>query len=123
MAGRTPPGAVGRPVEAALLEREHELAELDAAIALATVGLGRLLVFEGHAGIGKSRLIRAGGELADAAGVRVLRARGGVLEQEFAWGVALELFGPAVAAATSGLRRRLVGGAAPLTALFDPARA
>jgi predicted ATPase len=68
MGAHSPPGPEGGPFEAALLERERELGEIDAAVALATVGSGRLLVFEGHAGIGKSRMVRAARVRAEAAG-------------------------------------------------------
>ena len=113
----------GRPAEAILLERERELGELDAALALALVGSGRLVAFEGHAGIGKSALIRAAGARAQAAGLRVLGARCGALEQEFAWGAAIELLGPVVAGATPALREGLVGVKTPVAALFDAAAA
>jgi DNA-binding CsgD family transcriptional regulator/predicted negative regulator of RcsB-dependent stress response len=113
----------GRPAEAILLERERELGELDAALALALVGSGRLVAFEGHAGIGKSALIRAAGAHARSAGLRVLGARCGVLEQEVPWAAAIELFGPVVAGAPSAARERLVGVKTPVAALFDAAAA
>jgi DNA-binding CsgD family transcriptional regulator/predicted negative regulator of RcsB-dependent stress response len=109
--------------EANLLERELELGELDAALALALVGTGRLVAFEGHAGIGKSALIRAAGARARTAGLRVLDARCGVLEQEFPWGAAIELFGPVVAGSTPAAREELVGVDTPAAALFDASAA
>jgi predicted ATPase len=106
--------------EAILLERERELGELDAALALATVGAGRLLVFEGHAGIGKSSLIAAAQQRAEGAGLRVLRARCGPLEEEFAWGAAIELIGPALSGVSARERARLLGDAdTPVFQLFD----
>jgi tetratricopeptide (TPR) repeat protein len=105
--------------EASLLERERELGELDAALALALVGSGRLVACEGHAGIGKSALIRAAGARARAAGLRVLVARGGLLEREVPWGAAIDLLGPVVAGATPAARERLVGAGTPVAALFD----
>jgi tetratricopeptide (TPR) repeat protein len=107
--------------EGTLLERERELSELDAALALATVGSGRLVAFEGHAGIGKSAMIRAAGARAQAAGLRVLSARCGVLEQEVPWGAAIELLGTVVAGATPAVREELVGVDTPVAALFDAA--
>ena len=112
-----------RKTEASLLERERELGELDAALALALVGSGRLVAFEGHAGIGKSALIRAAGARARASGLRVLSARCGVLEQEVPWGAAIELFGLVFAGATPAVRERLVGLETPVSALFDSAAA
>src|ERR1700687_3989165 len=90
--------------ESKLLERGRELGELDSVLALATVGSGRLLAFVGHAGIGKSAMIRLACTRAHAAGLRVLGARCGVLEQEFSWGAAIELFDPVVAGATPEVR-------------------
>jgi predicted ATPase len=103
-----------------LLERERELGELDAALGLATVGSGRLLAFEGHAGIGKSSLIAAANARAEAAGMRVLSARCSALEEEFAWGAATQLIGPVLAGLSAGERARLLGGAdTPVFRLFD----
>jgi DNA-binding CsgD family transcriptional regulator len=103
-----------------LLEREQELGELDAAFALATVGSGRLLAFEGHAGIGKSSLIAAAQTRAEAAGMRVLSARCSPLEEEFAWGAATQLIGPVLSGSSSSERARLLGGAeTPVFRLFD----
>jgi hypothetical protein len=92
-----------------LLERELELGELDAGFALTTVGAGRLLLQEGHAGIGKSSLIAAAQVRAEDAGLRVLRARCSPLEQEFAWGTAVELLAPTLAASSASERTRLLG--------------
>jgi DNA-binding CsgD family transcriptional regulator/predicted negative regulator of RcsB-dependent stress response len=115
------PGVAG--AEAMLLERERELGELDSVIALASSGSGRLLAFEGHAGIGKSALLRAAGVRARAAGLRVLGARCGVLDQGVAWAVASELLAPAVAGMTPTLRKELVGDGTPIARLFGSAAA
>src|ERR1700740_1460230 len=109
--------------EVNLLEREHELQELDAALALAVVGSGRLVAFEGHAGIGKSALIRVAGTSARAAGLGVLGARCGMLEQEVPWAAAIELFGPVVTGATPTQRKKLLGVETPAAALFDASAA
>ena len=47
---------------------------------------------EGPAGIGKTRLLSEARREAGEAGVRVLSARGGELEQELAFGVVRQLF-------------------------------
>ena len=52
------------------------------------------MVVEGPAGIGKSSLLRGRRARAEARGMAVLRARGGPLEQDAAWGVARQLFEP-----------------------------
>ncbi|HZB77041.1 MAG TPA: AAA family ATPase, partial [Solirubrobacteraceae bacterium] len=74
-----------------LLERDAELAALDAAVAAAAAGSGRLVVIGGPAGIGKSGLladlrVRAEGSLL------VLAARASELEREFGFGVVRQLF-------------------------------
>ena len=109
---------------APLLERESELAELAAAVRAAAEGAGRLVVLEGTAGIGKSRLARGGPRAATADGLRVLAARGGEFEAEFAYGIVRQLFEPLLAAAPAALRSDLFAGPAALVEpLFDPASA
>src|SRR5689334_9642719 len=49
---------------------------------------------------------------AQASGVTVLRARGGELERQFPFGVALQLFEPYLSAASARERRRVFAGAA-----------
>jgi DNA-binding CsgD family transcriptional regulator len=95
----------------ALLERESELAVIDAAAAAARRGDGQAVVVRGAAGIGKSALLEAGRRRAEAAGATVLAARAGELEQGFPWGVARQLL-------TAPTRDRLVAldGAAALAA-------
>src|SRR5204863_240124 len=87
-------------VLAQYVEREPELAALAAVVDSACAGEGSLVVIEGTAGIGKTRLLaearaRAGGEM------RVLSARGGELEGEFAFGVVRQLFEPLLATASA----------------------
>lgn len=101
----------GRPSSRALLERDAELGAIEAALRDAAAGSGRLVVVEGPAGIGKSRLLdeaveRARGEVA------VLRARAMELERDYAFAVALQLFEPAVAAVGSGAGETAFRGAA-----------
>jgi len=108
-------------IELDLLEREDELATLTSLVAATERGEGSLAVIEGTAGIGKTRLLvetraRAGGS------VRVLSARGGELEGEFAFGVVRQLFEPLLATAPPAARAELFSGAATLAVpLFDPA--
>jgi DNA-binding CsgD family transcriptional regulator len=107
MATRT----IGRR-EGAPLERADELAELDAALAAVIAGSGRIVVIEAAAGLGKTHLLGAGTRAGRAAGMTVLRARGGELERQFPFGVALQLFEPYLAAAAPEERSRVLGGAA-----------
>src|SRR2546423_4479812 len=97
-----------------LLEREDDVARLEGAVESAASGAGRLLLLEGHAGLGKSRLMAEAQRLADDADVRVLAARPHELERDSAWGVALELFEPVVARASTAERSRWLHGAASL---------
>ena len=79
---------------AGLLERALELAALARLVAATAAGTAGVGVIEGAAGIGKSRLLSEARRDADAAGLRILRARGGELEREFAFGVVRQLFEP-----------------------------
>ena len=93
-----------------MLEREAEVAALESMLDAARAGEGRLVVVEGTAGIGKTRLLGAARELAYAAELEVLTARGGELEGEFAFGVVRQLFEAPLAAAAPGAPRRVAGG-------------
>lgn len=105
----------------ALLERERELGELLAAARDAERGRGRLVVIEGPAGIGKTRLLREARERAARAGMRVLAARASELERDFPFAVVRQLLEPALAAADDGARRELLGAAAaPAAAVVGP---
>ena len=99
-------------VAAPLLEREDELAALDAALARARRGEGGFVVVEGAAGIGKTSLLRALRARAEEGGLRLLTARGSELEQTLPYGVARQLFERAVARATPQERDDALSGAA-----------
>jgi len=98
--------------ESPLLDRDDELTTLDAALRRSVRGRGSVIIVEGAAGTGKSALIAAGRDLATAAGVRVLGARGGELEHDYPFGIARQLFEPIVAGAGDDRRARLLAGAA-----------
>jgi DNA-binding CsgD family transcriptional regulator len=106
----------GEPSTPGLLEREAELQVIEDALAAGRAGYGRLVLVEGHAGIGKSRLLDAAVASARASSVTVLRARASELESGFAFGVALQLFEPVLAGADDEQRDRLLTGAAALAA-------
>jgi DNA-binding NarL/FixJ family response regulator len=101
-----------------LLDRDVELAALDRQLAAVRAGSGRVVVVEGPAGIGKSSLLAAVARAAEARDVVVLRARGGPLEHDAAWGVARQLFAPLWAGAT--WRELAVGAAALAERALDP---
>ena len=113
-AGWSPTVAWAIPVTAAddLLEREAELEALSSAGESARDGRGRLVVIEGPAGSGKSALVAVAAERAEAAGLRVLRARGSELERDLGFGAVRRLFEGAVGAATPAEREELLSGAA-----------
>jgi DNA-binding CsgD family transcriptional regulator len=96
----------------ALLERKAELDELQSALADASRGAGRLVVIEGEAGIGKSRLLEAAAEAAESAGMQVLTCRGTELESDFPFGLAGQLFAPAVRALDEAERSEILDEAA-----------
>jgi hypothetical protein len=95
-----------------LLERDTELAELDAAVTAARGGAGRLVVVEGAAGSGKSALLAATARRAERADVRALTARGSEIEREFAFGGVRQLFERLLRGAADDERSALLAGAA-----------
>jgi DNA-binding CsgD family transcriptional regulator len=110
-----------------LLEREVPVAALQAMTDAARDGSGRFVLIEGSAGIGKTRLLGEARGIAGSAGLRVLAARGGELEGEFAYGIVRQLFEPLLASASPDLRRELLSGPAaliePLFGAWQPAGA
>src|SRR5262245_3110048 len=104
-----------------LLEREAELEAVEELIRAAGRG-GRLLAIEGPPGIGKTALVAAARQEAQAAGLLVLSARGSELERAFSYGVVRQLFEPLLASQRADERAGLLAGAAALAAsVFDPA--
>lgn len=102
------------PVVSDLLERDTELDVLSDAVERTLVGGGGSIYLEGPAGIGKSELVTAAAALADRKGFQVLRARGDILERDFSFGAARQLFEPLVTRASPAERKRLFEGAAGL---------
>jgi DNA-binding CsgD family transcriptional regulator len=97
------------------------LAELGAAIDGACSGSGTLVLIEGDPGIGKSRLCAATCEAADAAGMRLLRARGGELEQDLTYGIAKQLFERCLAELDPKAGESILSGPARLAGMaLDP---
>jgi DNA-binding CsgD family transcriptional regulator len=99
------------------LEREAQIAALEALADAARSGAGRFAVIEGSAGIGKTRLLGEARAIAGSAGVRALAARGSEFEGEFAYGIVRQLFEPLLASASPDLRAELLSGPA---ALIEP---
>jgi DNA-binding CsgD family transcriptional regulator/tetratricopeptide (TPR) repeat protein len=90
---REAPDRRGRPLRgrAGLLERDSPLQAITAVLDALDAGGGDVLLLEGHAGMGKTRLHEAALDEARRRGIRVLRAAGAELEQNLALGVAGQL--------------------------------
>lgn len=95
-----------------LLEREGESIVLEEVLKEAVQGSGGLVLFEGSAGVGKTRLLGEVRAAALEAGARVLSARGLDLEQEFPFGVVRQLFEPLLARADAVAQEKLWAGPA-----------
>ena len=96
----------------ALLERDAVLARIDDRVRYAIAGDGSLLVLEGPAGIGKTRLVTAAGRRGRELGLQMLTARASELERDFAYGLVRQLFEAPVVAASPPERAELLDGAA-----------
>jgi DNA-binding CsgD family transcriptional regulator len=112
------PAAPGALSGSPLLEREQELSALDELLSAAAQSGPRLVLVEGSAGIGKSRLIAELRAHARAKGVTVLAAHGSDLEREFPFGVVRQLFEPLLVAAAER-ERLLVDAAAAAGPVFE----
>jgi DNA-binding CsgD family transcriptional regulator len=97
---------------AGLLERGAELASIADARDAAANGRGGVLLIEGAAGIGKTRLLQEAASKGRGAGARVLTGRGGEFEHAFPFGVVRQLFEGALAALPAGERADVLAGAA-----------
>lgn len=95
-----------------LLDRQDELDRLGGLLDDAAAGRGGAAVVSGPPGIGKTTLLDALCERARAAGLDVLRARGGELERAYATGVVRQLLEPVVRSAVDGDAGVLAGPAA-----------
>jgi AAA ATPase domain len=103
----------------ALLERDAAFARIDQRLRDAIAGRGGLLLLEGPAGIGKTRLVLAAGRHGRELGLTALSARGSELERDFAYGLVRQLFeAPLVAAPPAERAELLVGAAGHAAALF-----
>lgn len=95
-----------------ILERESELDRLAAALASAAEGAGRVVVIEGEAGIGKTRLVREVRELARARGFGRLQATGDEAETAVAWGVVRQMVERSVTRYSGEVRDAILAGPA-----------
>lgn len=97
-----------------LLDRERELAQLEAAVVRVGGGHGALLLIEGPAGIGKTRLIEAARTIADRHGADFLSSRGAELELEHTYGIIRQLFERPLTNLDPAERAEVLSGAAAL---------
>jgi DNA-binding CsgD family transcriptional regulator len=102
-----------------LVEREAERAVIEQQLADACAGIGCVVVIEGPAGNGKSRLLDLAGDLAREQGLHVLSAAGTELERHFPFGVAIQLFEPWWLSASAAAQAAIQGAAAPAAALLQ----
>lgn len=93
-----------------LRERSEELRAIGDALGALQTGDGTLLLVEGPAGIGKTRLLGAARRRARELDLTVLSARGAELEQELPFGVVRQLFGTYVAGLGEREREALLHG-------------
>ena len=98
----------------ALLEREDEIARLSTLLEAVSDGAGRLVLVEGPAGIGKTSVLMAVRAMAEDCGFVFLGARCSPIEQEFAFGVARQLFERKVRTLDESTRTEVFAGAAAL---------
>src|SRR4051794_11682084 len=109
----SPPGRLLASItHAALVEREEEVAGLRAALEDARGGGGGVVLVEGPAGIGKTRLLLETAAIARSEDMLVLEARGSELEADFGFGVVHQLFDGVVARSPATREERLLSGAA-----------
>ena len=104
---------IDRPL---LLEREDALLRTERVIDAAARGRGGAVVVEGPAGIGKTSVLQATRAACEARDLRVLRARGALLEREHPFGVVRQLLEPRLAALGPAEREDVLAGAAGLAA-------
>jgi len=109
------PAAAGTPP---LIERERELEAFAGVLRRTGDGGSSLVLIDGPAGIGKSRLVAALATAAEQRGIRVLLARAAHLERDFPFGVVRQLFESLLSDPRE--RERLLAGAAGSAApVFD----
>lgn len=95
-----------------ILERDTELVHIATALDSAVSGSGRVILVEGAAGIGKTRLIRETRELAARRGFGRLQATGDETETSMAWGVVRQMVERSVTRYSGEVRRAILAGPA-----------
>ncbi|MFI1566912.1 BTAD domain-containing putative transcriptional regulator [Streptomyces sp. NPDC020490] len=109
------------PADDILVERAGEVAELQRCLDEAMDGQARLVLVEGPAGIGKTRLLAEARRMAAERGALTMTARGSQLEKAYGFGVVRQLFEPIVAD-PARRERALSGAAVSASSVFDVAK-
>ena len=95
-----------------LLAREAELASITERLGAARAGDGGVVVLEGPAGIGKTRLLEVTLERAGEEDMTVLPARAGEFDRQFPFSVVRQLFEPLVRGLDADEQAEVLAGAA-----------
>ncbi len=93
-----------------VLERPDELGRIAAALDAAGRGEGKVVVIEGEAGIGKSRLVAEARAMAKARGFVRMQATGDEVEGAMAWGVVRQLIERSIARYAGETRAAIIAG-------------
>ncbi len=104
----------GSPAAQSPIERDAQLALLATALDGAGRGVGTGVLIEAPAGLGKTRLLDEAAALADAQGVRVMRARASRSDRDYPFGLVLRLLEPFLAHMPGDDREALFTGSAHL---------
>lgn len=99
-----------------LVERDREVAAIDAALTGSTEGRGRFAIVYGQSGVGRSTLLAAAIGRAAEHGIGVLEAYGNELERGYGFGVVRQLLEVRIARLTAAERRSLLSHAGPAAA-------
>ncbi len=95
-----------------LLEREREMEGLRTAIAGVGEGMGRAVMVEAGAGLGKTRLLQEARRIAEEAGLKVVVARATELERDFPFALVRQLFEPELVTLSPEARDAMLEGTA-----------
>jgi DNA-binding CsgD family transcriptional regulator len=92
------------------LERPDELSRIAAALDAAKEGEGKVLVIEGEAGIGKTRLVSEARALAKERGFVRMQATGDELESAMAWSVVRQMVERSISRYSGATREAILSG-------------
>ncbi|MEU4390615.1 AAA family ATPase [Kribbella sp. NPDC023855] len=92
------------------LERPAELSRIAAALDASKEGEGKVLVIEGEAGIGKTRLVDEARAMAKERGFVRMQATGDELESAMAWGVVRQMVERSISRYSGATREAIIAG-------------